>query len=108
MKVYKHDGDAVEVTAPYAVSSGEPFAVGSLFGVAGADAANGAKVIMHRKGQYELPKLSTDANAPGEKLNWNATNKNLQEASGDLNAVATVVEAAAAATTKVVCVLTPV
>lgn len=108
MKVYQQEGEILTVAAPYAVSSGEPFRIGSLFLVAMADAESGAQVAASRMGVFELPKLAADANAVGEKLNWNATLKVLQEATSDLDAVATVVAAAAASTTKVKCVLTPV
>jgi predicted RecA/RadA family phage recombinase len=108
MKVYQKEGEVINVAAPYAVSAGEPFAVGSLFVVAITDLASGEVGACSRLGVFELPKLSTDANAVGEKLNWDAVNKYLKEATSTLDGVATVVEAAGASTTVVKCVLTPV
>ena len=44
MKNYVQPGNTLTLTAPYAVTSGDGLLVGSIFGVAGGDAASGATV----------------------------------------------------------------
>jgi len=101
-------GDIITIVAPANLVSGQAFIVGSLFLVAQADALSGDEVACARTGVFKLPKLSTDVNAVGEKLNWNDVNKNLQELTSDLDGVATVVEANLSGSTEVVCVLTAI
>lgn len=87
-------GDVLTLTAPYAVASGAGLLVGSLFGVATRAADNGAAVEASTRGVYELPKLSTDVVAIGDKLYWDNTNKRLTKTSTDNTLVATAVSAA--------------
>lgn len=76
------------------VSSGDGLLVGaSLFGYALGDIANGADGVITTEGVVDAAVLSTDVIAAGAKLNWNDTTKELQLASGDLDGVATAVEA---------------
>ncbi|NQD37472.1 DUF2190 family protein [Permianibacter sp. IMCC34836] len=75
MKNYVHRGDTVELTAPYAVSSGGGCKVGSIFAVAINDVANGAKGQFHRTGCFDLPKTTGEAWTVGAKLYWNDTTK---------------------------------
>lgn len=77
MKNYVQEGDALTVTAPAAVSSGDGVLVGSLFGVAQAAAASGADVEIVREGVFTLTTLSTDTPTQGAKAYWDNTNKRL-------------------------------
>lgn len=64
MKNYIQEGEYVEVTLPYARSSGQGVLVGSLFGVCVVDGANGASINIHTEGVYDLEAAtgaSTDA-----------------------------------------------
>lgn len=108
MKNFIQKGNVVTVAAPNDVLSGAPFAVGSLFLVAEKTALSGVSVAGARTGVFSLPKLTTDVDAVGDKLNWDNTNKYLKKAAGDLAAVATVIEAAGNGALVVKCVLTPV
>lgn len=108
MKNYVGRDENVTIAAPAAVSSGDAVLVGSLFGVAQADAASGADVALVQKGIFKLPKLTTDVMAVGNKVNWNDTNKELQLATSDLDNVATVLKAAGNGVTEVEVVLTSV
>jgi hypothetical protein len=45
-------GNTTDVAAPYAVTSGGGCLVGSLFGIAAYDAANGATVTLHHVGTF--------------------------------------------------------
>jgi len=104
---FQQPGDVLELTAPAALSSNDAFIIGNIFAVALEDAASGAQVSGAVEGVYEIPKLSTDNMTVGLKVNWNDTNKEVQLAAGDLDDVATVVEAAGASTTVVKVKLTP-
>lgn len=79
MKNFVQDGKTCTFTAPAAVASGAGFLVGSLFAIASADAANGAKVEGVTVGVFTLPKVSgagTDFTA-GTKLYWDNAAKNV-------------------------------
>lgn len=58
MKNYVQSGDFIEFTAAADVDSGELVQVGSLFGVAVTDVANGAKGTLALKGVFSLPKAT--------------------------------------------------
>jgi len=74
MKNKVQEGDILELTAPYARSAGEGALVGSLFGVAIADVANGAKGSFYTKGVFDLTKASGSV-TEGAKMYWDNTNK---------------------------------
>jgi predicted RecA/RadA family phage recombinase len=64
------DYSPVSLVAPGALTAGQPFLFGLMFGIAGAAAASGAPVAMHRRGRYLLTKVTTDDVAVGVKLYW--------------------------------------
>lgn len=71
-------GETVTALAPYAVSSGGGFKLGSLFAVALFDAAQSAPVEGRRVGVWDLPKNTGEAwVAWTSKLYWDDTNKRL-------------------------------
>ncbi|EAQ35756.1 hypothetical protein NB311A_05048 [Nitrobacter sp. Nb-311A] len=74
MKNFIQPGDIVPVTAPADVASGDLVVVGTLFGVATADAANGAVVEIKTTGIFVLPKTSAQAWTQGAKVYWDAGN----------------------------------
>jgi predicted RecA/RadA family phage recombinase len=61
MKNYLGRGDAVYITAPFAVVSGQPLKVGSMFGFIGANAAAGARVALWVLGEYSVTKVDSQA-----------------------------------------------
>ena len=76
MKNWIQPGDVIDLpAAPYALSSGDGCLQGQLFGVAVADAANGAAVSIRITGVALLKKLSTEVWTVGQKLYWDNTNK---------------------------------
>lgn len=77
MKNFVQSGDAITVTAPYAVSSGQGVLVGSLFGVATCDAANGASVEIVPEGVFDITALTADTGTAGTKMYWDDTNRRL-------------------------------
>ncbi|AYJ85315.1 DUF2190 family protein (plasmid) [Sphingomonas paeninsulae] len=70
MKNYVQLGDNVTLPAPYAVASGGGALIGSIFGVASADAAPGADVSFCRVGAFTLAKAAGTAWTVGVKLYW--------------------------------------
>jgi len=85
--------------APYALASGAPFMVGSIFAVASSDAATGAPVEGVTRGEYSLPKTAGEAWTQGAKLYWNATTKSLTTTAGGNTQVAVATQAASSAAT---------
>lgn len=75
MKNYIAPGEHITVAAPYAVSAGGGALVGTVFGVAQADAESGADAVLVRRGVFELAKTSAQAWTVGAKLYWDDTNK---------------------------------
>jgi len=108
MKKFLQQGDSIDVDAPANVVSGEGVQINSLFGVAIATKLSGEKVALQVEGVVELPKLSANVMALGNKVNWNDSNKELQLATSDLDNVATVTKAAGNGVTEVQVKLTPV
>ena len=72
---YVKEGDVLDLTAPYAVSSGDGAQVGSVFGVAINDLANAEAGPFARCGVFDLTALSTAVGAQGAKAYWDNTNK---------------------------------
>jgi predicted RecA/RadA family phage recombinase len=70
MKNYIQDDDNIALTAPYAVSAGDGFQVGTFFAVAIDSAANGAPVVGVLEGVFELKAATADTPAQGAKVYW--------------------------------------
>lgn len=78
MKNFVQEGDSLEVTAPYALTSGQGCLVGFLFGIATMDAAISTPINIQRRGVFSgIPKLSTDVIAAGASVYWDDTNRRL-------------------------------
>lgn len=75
MKNFVQPGNIVDLAAPYAVSAGDGAQVGSIFGVAANDLANGVEGPFHRTGVFDLTALSTAVGALGAKAYWDNANK---------------------------------
>lgn len=109
MKNFVQPGNSIEVLAPTGgVVSGQAFIVGSHFGVASKDAADGDPVNMLTEGVVRVQKLGSDNMVVGEKVNFNDTTKNVQEATTDLDGVGTVTKDAASPAVLVEIKMTPV
>lgn len=76
-KNYVQPGETITLIAPYNVSSGGGLLVGSIFGVALADALSGAPVEARRKDVFDLAKATGQAWTQGVKLYWDNTAKNV-------------------------------
>ena len=75
MKNYVQPGNTITLTAPYAVTSGDGLLVGSVFGIASADAALGEPVEAALTGVFDLTKIGSQAWTVGAKVYWDDTNK---------------------------------
>lgn len=108
MKNFINSGDTLDVAAPADVLSGAGVMIVALFGVATANKLSGQTVAIKTKGVFELPKLTANTWAVGDKVNWNNTNKEFQLATTTLDNAATVVEAATSSDSVGKVKLTPV
>ena len=68
MENYISTGDIVTVTAPGATKSGDIVTVGSLSGIACADADSGADVEIKTSGVFTVKKTSAQAWTQGAKI----------------------------------------
>lgn len=75
MKNYIQGGATLTVLASAAVTSGAGLLVGTIFGVANGDAANGASVNLVREGVFDVAKVSAQAWTQGQKIYWDNTAK---------------------------------
>lgn len=73
---YVQAGDKITLTAPYTADSGSLVAVGEIVGVAEADAASAAAVVVNTRGVYTLTHAVTNtAAAIGAVAYYDATNR---------------------------------
>lgn len=93
MKNDIQEGKILVLTAPYARSSGEGALIGTLFGVAVSDVANGAEGVFMVEGVLDIAKAS-GAISQGAKVYWDDTAKNLTTTSSGNTLVAKAVVAA--------------
>jgi predicted RecA/RadA family phage recombinase len=82
MKNYVQKGEIITVTAPADCKSGDPVAVGSIFGVACYDAANGTDVELNTDGVFDLPKVTTDVIAAGDRVYYDSAAGKLTKTAG--------------------------
>lgn len=74
MKNFIQSGHHIDITAPAGgVSSGDGVIVGSLFGIATTDAAEGETVLLTTTGVFDLPKLASAVIAAGDRVAWDVT-----------------------------------
>ena len=72
MKIYEQPGNIVDLTAAADIDSGDGVIIGSIFGVAVADIASGAKGAFLIEGVVDLPKRGDFSVSEGDKLDWDA------------------------------------
>lgn len=75
MKNFVQPGHRLTLTAPYAVSSGGGFKVGSIIAIAAYTAASGADVEGVTAGVFDHAKNSAEAWSQGVAVYWDDTNK---------------------------------
>lgn len=78
------EGDAIDITAPYAVSAGGACLVGTaLFGVAVDTYSSGSAGVIRTKGVFDLTKTTGPSFAIGARVYWDNTNKYVTTSSTD-------------------------
>lgn len=75
MRNFVASDDNLTMTAPYALTGGQMAKVGAIIGVAAADAASGADVVLSRRGIFKLAKATGETWAQGAKIYWDDTAK---------------------------------
>lgn len=75
MRNYVQPGNTITLIAPYDVAAGDGLLVGSIFGVATGNAANGETVEISLVGVFDLAKAASQAWSAGDKVYWDNTNK---------------------------------
>lgn len=96
MKNFVQHGDVLDLTAPYNVTSGDGFLVGShIFAVAEVTALSGAPVRGKTTGVFDLKYGVAAVVAVGAKLYWDDTNKNVTGTASTNKLIGTCVKAAA-------------
>ena len=68
-------GEKVEVAAPYDVLSGGGALVGSLFGIAQADALSGKTAVLLTRGVVDMAKTNAQAWTVGVRIYWDDSAK---------------------------------
>lgn len=74
MKNFITHGNKLEFEATVAIASGEGVLQGKLFGVAQAAYAIGDTAVIVLEGEFELPKIGSQAWAVGQKVYWDDAN----------------------------------
>jgi predicted RecA/RadA family phage recombinase len=74
MKNFVQAGDAIDITAPAALTAGQGLLLGDIFGVVAADAASGAPAVLNTEGVFTLRKATGTINA-GVRVYWDDTAK---------------------------------
>jgi len=79
MKNFVQKGETITLSAPYAVSSGGGALVGSIFGVASADYANGGEGEFQVCGVFDLNRETGAGSgfSAGALIYWDNTNKRI-------------------------------
>jgi predicted RecA/RadA family phage recombinase len=75
MKNYVQPGNTLTLAAPYQVAAGAGLLVGTIFGVANCDAANGSPVEADIVGVFDLAKATGEAWSQGGAIYWDNTAK---------------------------------
>lgn len=97
-------GDVITVAAPSGgVLSGDPVAIGFIFGVATHDAEETLPLELAMTGVFTLPADTNLVISAGDRLYWDAANGWLDKTSTSQVAVAVAVEAKVLAGASVVC-----
>ena len=75
MTNFIQEGDVLTLTAPYAVTSGQGAKIGSFFGIATKDIANGASGEFMIEGVFDITKATGLDFAQGDLVYWDNSQK---------------------------------
>jgi predicted RecA/RadA family phage recombinase len=96
MKNFVANGGRLTITAGANITSGSGVLVGSLFGVAETDIANGAQGALVLEGIFDLPKAPSQAWIVGQLIYWDAPNNRCTSVAGTLKLIGAAVAAVGA------------
>ena len=77
MSNYLHPGNTLILAAPYEVNGGDCVQIGAIFGVAKSWASHGEKVEIITTGVFDIRKCPRQKCEIGEKLYWDAKNREI-------------------------------
>lgn len=103
-------GNQIVTAAPSAVAPNDAVIIGSVLGVAFGKYGSGDQGVFDIRGGFDLPMVSADTVAAGERLFWDITEGALSTATaatGDLEAAAIALSDAGNGDTQVAVALTP-
>ena len=103
MKNYVQPGNTITLTAPYAVTSGDGLLVGSIFGIASADAALNDPIETALVGVFDITKVGSQAWTVGAKVYWDDTNKRTTSVATSNTLIGVATEAVAGGAGSAVC-----
>lgn len=107
---YRGTGELIPVTAPAAVSAGDIVVVNTqLYGVAVADAASAAEVVIQRGGVWEFDKVTgtNGSGLPGAIAYWDNTGKQITTSATSNTKVGVFVKNAVSTAVKATVALNP-
>ncbi len=93
MKNFIANGSRVTITAGANITSGSGVLVGSLFGVAETDIANGAQGAILVEGVFDLPKTPSQAWTVGQLIYWDGATSRCTNVAGSLKLIGVAVAA---------------
>lgn len=99
MRNFVSEGVALDLTAPAAVTAGDPVKVGGLIVVPAADAASGDTFVGYVHGVFDVDKATGAAWAEGDTLYWDDTAKKFTKTTTSNTKCAVAVAAAASGDT---------
>ncbi|MDQ0315512.1 DUF2190 family protein [Amorphus orientalis] len=93
MRNYVQPGDVITVPASADIEAGDLVVIGSLVGVAAADAKSGNHVSLKTTGIFNMPKVSAQAWTIGAPIYWDGSVATTVSTDNDLIGVAVAVAA---------------
>lgn len=99
--IHSNDSTQVNFTPSAAVDAGSVVVEGDLIGIADLDVAAGELGAYNIRGQYIVPKVTTDVVTKGAKLYWDATAVKATVTAGTLPYLGLALEAASGTATSV-------
>lgn len=87
MRNFVAPGARLTITATANIASGAGVLVGSLFGVAETDIANGAQGAIVLEGIFDLPKAPSQAWTVGALIYWDGANSRCTNVAGSLKLI---------------------
>lgn len=82
MNNFIHEGNVIEILAPYEVDAGEGVMVGCLFGIATSWARQGEVVSIRTTGVFDLPRTTHQNWNVGDPILWDPQSRRFESFEG--------------------------